>query len=126
MSSLTNNDNYKLRYVASGNEFLINRMKYIPNNSINHFNSKDMIVGKILSNNKLPVNIFDSSKWEITPMSIGISDNIKINSNSEMCLLSFPKTDNRYQRGYYNVNVRYSLDGNTQQQYIKTGKIRID
>jgi len=123
---LTNNDKYELRYVSSGNEFLLNRMKYIPNNSINHFNSKDMIVGKILSNNKLPVNIFDSSKWEITPMSIGISDNVKINSNSEMCLLSFPKTNNRYQRGYYNVNVRYSLDGNTQQQYIKTGKIRID
>ena len=131
--NLSNNDkviyiddnNYKLEYVKSDNRFLINRMKYIDSEGVNHFNNDDLIVAQLENNDKLPVNIFNGSKWVINPISIGIPDTTPIESNSEMCILSLPKNNNEYYKGYYDVTVRYSLDRFSNQQFLKTTKLLI-
>lgn len=120
-----NKDYYKLEYVKSDNRFLLNRMLYIDSNGINHFNNDDLIVAKLENNDRLPVNIFNGSKWSITPISVGIPDISPIESNCEMCILSLPKNNNEYYRGYYDVNVRYSLDRFSNQQFLKTTKLLI-
>lgn len=118
-------NNYKLEYVKSDNRFLINRMKYIDSEGVNHFNNDDLIVAQLENNDKLPVNIFNGSKWIISPISIRIPDTTPIESNSEMCILSLPKNNNEYYKGYYDVTVRYSLDRFSNQQFLKTTKLLI-
>jgi len=120
-----NNTPYVLKLVGSSNEFLINRMMFEETNGVNHFDNDKMIVAKLENNNKLPVDIFNSPKWEITPKSIGMDKTLKINSNQNMALISFPENNNVYQKGYYDVKVRYSLDKNIQHQLHKDGIIRI-
>jgi len=120
-----NKDYYKLEYVKSDNRFLINRMQYIDSEGINHFNNNDLIVAQLENNDKLPVNIFNGSKWLINPISIGVPDATPIESNSEMCILSLPKNNNEYYKGYYDVTVRYSLDRFSNQQFLKTTKLLI-
>jgi hypothetical protein len=100
-------------------------MLYIDSNGLNHFNNDDLIVAKLENNDRLPVNIFNGSKWSITPISVGIPDISPIESNCEMCILSLPKNNNEYYRGYYDVNVRYSLDRFSNQQFLKTTKLLI-
>lgn len=108
---------YKLEYVKSENKVLFNRMKFIDSNGVNHFNDEDLIVLKLENNDRLPVNIFNGTKWEINPITFGIPKDTNIDSNSEMCVLSLPINDNKYYKGYYNVSVRYSLDRFTQHQF---------
>jgi len=120
-----NNTDYELRYVGSDDEFLINRMQYVSNEGINHFNQDDVIVGRIQNCPHLPVNIYDGTKWHIKPISSGMKKDQTIDSNSEMCLLSLPKNDNKYQKGYYDIDVRYCLDRNINHQVMKKGKLRI-
>lgn len=120
-----NNTPYILKLVGSSNEFLINRMVFEENEGINHFDNDKMIVVKLENNNKLPVDIFNSSKWEIVPKSIGMDKSLKSSSNQNMALISFPENNNTYPKGYYDVKVRYSLDKNIQHQLHKDGIIRI-
>ena len=121
-----NNTNYVLEYKDKIKTLLINRMKYISGGGVNHFDKSCLVACKILNNNNLPVNIYNSSKWEITPMSLNMNRSERFNSNAEMTIFSLPMNNNEYQSGYYNVNVRYCLDKNVQHQFKKTGKIRIN
>ena len=121
-----NNTNYVLEYKDKIKTLLINRMKYISGEGVNHFDKSCLVACKILNNNNLPVNIYNSSKWEITPMSLNMNRSERFNSNAEMTIFSLPMNNNEYQSGYYNVDVRYCLDKNVQHQFKKTGKIRIN
>lgn len=116
---------YELRYVKSNNDFLINRMKFISSEGVNIFNNDDIIVGNITNNNRLPINMIHSSKWNIKPLSYGINFTKEFNSNTEMCILSYPDRQNTIERGYYDVSVRYSLDRNVSHQYNKKAKFKI-
>lgn len=116
---------YELEYVKSENKVLFNRLKFIDCNGINHFKDDDLIVMKLENNNRLPVNIFNGSKWQVNPVSFGIPKLEEQKSNSEMCILSLPMNDNKYYKGYYNVTVRYSLDRFTNQQFINETNILI-
>lgn len=120
-----NNSKYKLQYINSENQFLLNRMKYIPSNGINHFNKNDIIVAKLETNNRLPVNIFNSAKWNIVPLSIGINEAITNYSNNEMAIISLPMNNTEYHSGYYNINVRYCIDKYNQHQYKNIAKILV-
>lgn len=108
---------YRLEYVKSENKIMFNRLKFVDKNGINHFKDDDLIVMKLENNNRLPVNVFNSSKWEVTPLSFNIPRDIKNQSNNEMCILSLPMNNDKYYKGYYNITVRYSLDRFTQQQF---------
>ena len=46
-------------------------------------------------------------------------------SNSEISILSLPKNDNKYQKGYYNITVKYSLDRDVQHQFKNTSNIKV-
>ena len=63
---------YKLVRTASVKKFLINRYIYSSKNGKYHFNTDDIIVGKVLNNERLPIDIFKSSKWELTPVSFAV------------------------------------------------------
>ena len=58
-------------------------------------------------------------------MSIGMNVDSEFTSNSEISILSLPKNDNKYQKGYYKVTVRYSLDRDIQHQFKNTSTIKI-
>ena len=58
-------------------------------------------------------------------MSIGMNINEEFESKSEMSILSLPKNTNKYQKGYYNITVKYSLDRDVQHQFKNTSTIKI-
>lgn len=121
------NYKYMLRYNRSGKKFLVNRHYYQPSEGYNHFTRDDMIVATLGNNERLPVNIDISTKWHITPLSIDLnSDVITCESNAEMVILSAPTNSTQYERGYYNVDMRYSIDTYTTQQHKQTGKFVIE
>ena len=117
-----NNETYKIHYVKSDKRFLINRMKYISNNGINHFNQKDIIVAKLENNDMLPIDVYYNTKWKVTPLSIGmLNKDVNIYSSTNAAILSIPKDNNQYAKGYYDVQINYSLSHNdAYKQEIKT------
>lgn len=117
---------YKLVRTASVKKFLINRYIYSSKNGKYHFNTDDIIVGKVLNNERLPIDIFKSSKWELTPVSFAVDKNTHTStSNIDMCIFDVPMYNDEYVKGYYDVTYRYSLDRNSTQQYKKYGTILI-
>ena len=117
---------YKLVRTASVKKFLINRYIYSSKNGKYHFNTDDIIVGKVLNNERLPIDIFKSSKWELTPVSFAVDKNAHTStSNIDMCIFDVPMYNDEYVKGYYDVTYRYSLDRNSTQQYKKYGTILI-
>ena len=116
---------YKLKYVKSSKEYLINRFEFISSNGYNHFKNDDIIACYINNNDRLPFNPYISSKWSISPMSLGMSVESKFESNGEMTILSMPKNDNKYQKGYYKVTVKYSLDRDIQHQFKNTSTLMV-
>lgn len=120
------NEKYKFVHSSSSKKFLVNRYIYKSKNGLNHFNKTDLIAAKIINNNRMPIDINTSNKWEITPISYGIDkvENTTL-SNTEMTILNIPKNNNVYERGIYDVIYRYNIDGNTTHQYKKNNIIRI-
>ena len=121
-----NDHQYKLVHNTSVKKFLLNRYMYVSKNGKNYFNTDDIIVGKVLNNERLPIDIFKTNKWEIIPASIGINRDLTTSvSNIDMCIIDAPLYNNEYVKGYYDVTYRYSLDRISTQQYKKYGTIRI-
>ena len=117
---------YKLVKAASVKKFLINRYVYSSKEGKYHFNTDDIIVGKVLNNERLPIDIFKSSKWELAPVSFAVDKNTHTStSNIDMCIFDVPMYNDEYVKGYYDVTYRYSLDRISTQQYKKYGTIRI-
>lgn len=121
--SFTDNT-YELRYSSSDNKFLINRMKFKDSNGVNVFNIDDIIVSTI-NNIKLPFILELGSHWNFKPFSLGMNKEANVNSNTNSAIISMGNGNNHYERGYYDVSVRYSLDGNTQEQKIKRARILV-
>ena len=46
-------------------------------------------------------------------------------SNTNSAIISMGNGNNQYEKGYYDVSVRYSLDSNTQEQKIKRARILV-
>ena len=122
----SDNTEYVLKHKNSSKEYLINRYEFISSMGYNHFNSDDIICCYVHNNDRLPFNPYISSKWLITPLSLGMTQNSNFNSNAEMTILSIPKNDNTYQKGYYKVNVKYSLDRDIQHQFKNTSTFLIN
>ena len=118
-------DDYALKYVKSSKEFLINRMKYISANGYNHFGDNEIICAKMTNNDRLPIRTDISAKWNIHGMSLGMNLKNEFESSAETTIIGLPKNDNKYQKGYYSVTVRYSLDRDLQHQYKDTGTFRV-
>ena len=120
-----NNSNYELRYVASDNKFLINRMIFKDSEGENIFNIDDIIVSTI-NNINLPFILELGSHWNFKPFSLGMNKEANVYSNTNSAIISMGQGNIKYERGYYDVNVRYSLDGNTQEQITKRARILVN
>jgi hypothetical protein len=125
--SFTNNEGikYVLNYSRSSEEYLINRLEFNSSMGLNQFNDDDIVCCYLHNNDRLPFNVDISSKWKISPMSLGMSTDTHFDSNGEMTIISLPKNDSKYERGYYQVTVKYSLDRDIQHQFKNTSILRI-
>ena len=113
-----------LKLNESNDIFLINRMEFIDCNGINQFNNTDFVVAKIINNDRLPIKSELDSKWTIKPLSIGIDNFEEFKSNTNMMLMSIG--DNlKYEPGYYEITVKYSIDNFTNEIYSKSTKFKI-
>ncbi len=113
-----------LKLNKSNDVFLINRMEFIDCNGINQFNNTDFVVAKIINNDRLPIKSELDSKWTIKPLSIGIDNFGEFKSNTNMMLMSIG--DNlKYEPGYYEIIVKYSIDNFTNEIYSKSTKFKI-
>lgn len=117
-------NNYELKYVASDNKFLINRMIFKDSGGENIFNIDDIIVSTV-NNINLPFILELGSHWSFKPFSLGMNKEANVNSNTNSAIISMGNGNNHYERGYYDVSVRYSLDSNTQGQKTKRARILI-
>ena len=105
------NTKYILKHISTKQLFLINRMKVNYIDNIYHFNGNEMIVCSLWNNKMLPINTKISSKWALTPISHGAKTSNVIYSNTNTAIISI-QNSNTYDKGYYNLQVNYSLDGN--------------
>lgn len=120
----SNNKTYKLKHVASDNKFLINRMTLKDSGGVNIFNTDDIIVSTI-NNIDMPFILELGSRWNFKPFSLGMNKEANVYSNTNSAIISMGKGNIKYECGYYDVNVRYSLDGNTQEQITKRARILV-
>ncbi len=121
----TSGETYVFNYEKSSNEYLINRFEYISSHGVNQFKNDDIIACYIYNNDRLPFASRINSKWNIKPMSLGMSTSKSFESNGEMTILSLPFNNNTYEKGYYNVDIRYSIDRDIQHQFKHNTKIRV-
>ena len=116
---------YILNYEKSSEEYLLNRLEFNTSEGFNQFKTDDIVCCYLHNNDRLPFNASISSKWKIHPMSLGMSTDTSFDSNGEMTIISLPMNDAKYERGYYQVTVKYSLDRDIQHQFKNTSIIRI-
>lgn len=114
-------EGYSFEYEKSDKKLLINRFILEDSNGINKFNNKDIIAFYLQTNDKLPFKIGLSTKWLIKPMSIGMSESSKVDSPNEIAIVSIGDNNFRYQKGYYSIVCRYSLDDFYQESMEKRG-----
>ena len=117
---------YILNYIRSDKKFLINRYLYSSSNGNNQFRSDDIIVASLKNNDKLSFNFSSGSKWSISPMSLGIHNTNTVTSNTELAIISLTKDLNEFEKGYYSITVRYSIDDYINHDYTKKAIFKID
>lgn len=124
-------DYYYFKYIKSDNKFLVNRMLFVPNEGKNHYNTDDIIVASISPkmDKNLPFNVefkLDyGSHWVFKPMSLRMNKTAEVKSNTKMAIMSIGESNIRYERGYYDLIVNYSIDGNTQNIYEMKSRILV-
>lgn len=90
------------------------------------FSTNDIIAFYLKSSGKLPYKVGISTKWDIKPMSIGMSNSSNVTSPNEIAIVNVGDGNFRYERGYYNIVCKYSLDDYIQHSMTKIAKFRID
>ena len=114
---MSDDKEFKLCFVRADNRFLINRYKFISSEGNNIFNNKDIICAKIVNNDRISTNMMISSKWNVHYASLSNVEPEEFNSNTETTIINIPSKNNEYVKGYYDIDVRYTIDNNTNQQY---------
>ena len=118
---------YELRWQRSANQFLINRMYFVDSAGINHFKQDDLIVASLDSFNTNFPYVFDiGTKWLFKPMSLGMSSSAKVESSTNSAIISIGKGNKLYTKGYYDIDVRYSVDAYNNHQYSKHARILVE
>jgi hypothetical protein len=124
-------DYYTFKHVKSSERFLINRMEFVSTNGKNHFNTDDIIVTNISSkmNKDTKFNLefkFDyGSKWLVSPVSLKTTASDVVESTTEMGIISIGNNKIKYDRGYYDIICKYSIDSNTQNLYSLKSRILV-
>lgn len=115
---------FRLKKYRSGDKFLINRMMYEDAAPTYRFNTNDLIITTI-DNVNFPYILDKNTKWNIKPYSLGMPLVDDIQSTTNSAIFSIPKKVNANISGYYDVEVRYSIDSNVNHQQIKKRRILI-
>ena len=115
---------FKLKKYRSGDKFLINRMMYEDAAPTYRFNTNDLIITTI-DNVNFPYILDKNTKWNIKPYSLGMPSVDDIQSTTNSAIFSIPKKVNTNISGYYDIEVRYSIDSNVNHQQIKKRRILI-
>lgn len=103
------NNKYVLKHEKSNRRFLINRMKFMDAFSHNNFKGDDTIVASV-ENDDLPYVMSLGTKWKFIKKSIGGIDIDPITSKTNAAIMSLNKYKDEHPRGYYDVEVTYSID----------------
>lgn len=123
----TSNDGYKYKIKYTGyniEKFLVNRMDIIKSNGYNHFNKNNLIITTI-GNNDFQFNIDLSAKWEINKID-DINKVYKVNSNTNIAIITNNEYNGYYDPGYYNVELRYTVNGISNHEYTAIGHYMVD
>ena len=116
---------FRMERWRSGDRFLINRMMFEKSTPKNHFNQDDLIMMTI-DNVKFPYILSQTTKWNIKPLSLKYANkNLEVQGKSNAAILSLPDSKSEYMPGYYNIDVRYSVDGLVDHQQKKQRRILI-
>lgn len=116
---------FVLKKYRSSTRFLINRMTVEYVYPTNHFNNDDLIVATI-DNVKFPFILDKTTKWSVKNLSLKYNSYPDITSNANTMILSLYDEANNNVEGYYDIDVRYSVDGNVNHQQKKHTRILIE
>ena len=114
------------KHYKSDTIFLLNRMKLISSEGVNHFDNDDIICAKVTNFENLPYIMALGSKWNFENISIGDSYIEPVESKTDTAIISIDKDHLSYVKGYYNVSVNYSVDDFYNHTKTLFGKIRIN
>jgi hypothetical protein len=114
------------KHYKSDTIFLLNRMKLIASEGVNHFDNDDIICAKVTNFENLPYIMALGSKWTFENISIGDSYIEPVESKTDTAIISIDKDHLSYVKGYYNVSVNYSVDDFYNHTKTLFGKIRIN
>ena len=123
----SSNDGYKYKIKYTGyniEKFLVNRMDIIKSNGYNHFNKNNLIITTV-GNNDFQFNIDLSAKWEINKID-DINKVYKVNSNTNIAIITNNEYNGYYEPGYYNVELRYTINGISNHEYTAIGYYMVD
>ena len=115
-----------LEYEASDEKFLVNRFALHSMNGINHFKKDDIIAFSLTNNDRLMYKTKLDAKWTIKPMSINMDEEIYVDSPTEIAIVSIGDKKFKYQKGYYDIICRYSIDDYFQESQVLKAKFRVD
>lgn len=115
---------FRLKKQKSGNRFLINRMLYTEATPTHHFDNDDLIV-MTLDNVQFPFILDKTTKWEVKPLSLNSNSIANIVGTSNAAIISIPDGKSGNVSGYYDVDIRYSVDGIVDHQQKKHTRILI-
>lgn len=120
-----NGTEFTLKRYRSSDRFLMNRMIVDYSYPKNHFNQDDLIFATI-DNVKFPFILDKTTKWSVKNLSLLNKNKPSITSNSNAMILSLYDEASKNVSGYYNIDVRYSIEGNVDHQQKKHTKIFIE
>lgn len=115
---------FNMKRYRSSSRFLMNRMFYTESYPKNHFKQDDLIVATI-DNVKFPFILNKTTKWDVKNLGLNMKNQPSIKSNTNSMILSLYDDYNKNACGYYDVNVRYSVDGIVDHKQKKSIRILI-
>lgn len=118
------NTRFILKRYRSSDRFLMNRMMFVEKYPVNHFKIDDLIVATI-DNVKFPFIFDKTTKWSVRNLSLQNKSKPILVGNTNTMILSLYDDANNHLSGYYDIDVRYSVDGIVDHQQKKHTRILI-
>lgn len=119
-------DEYFIQYDRSDEKVLINRMNFSRMNGVYHFRSTDMIAARLNNFKNIASRLKIGSRWTFTPLAYGTTYEKHYSSPSNIGLMSIGEGVIKAPKGYYRVNVKYSVDNFVNETQVRSTKLLID
>ncbi len=116
---------FVMKKYRSSDRFLMNRMMWTESYPKNHFNQDDLIVATV-DNVRFPFILDKTTKWSVKNLSVNLQNKPSIVVNTNSMILSLYDDYNKNASGYYDIDVRYSVDGIVDHQQKKHIRVLIE